>query len=305
MANKNSKTDAYQIVTDRVIQLMEQGTCPWHRPWHTLNAAPKNFHSDHQYSGINWILLNALGFEIPFFMTFKQVKDRKGSIRKGSKGLPVVYWNFVKRIDESGEEKKIPFLKTYKVFNCADIEGIEFPCPELPSREFNPIEAAEKVIQNWKDCPPIKHGSNRACYHPDDDKIAMPNKSRFKSDQEYYSVMFHEMAHATGHRSRLKRLKPATFGSKNYGKEELVAEMTSAFLCAHCGIDNSVIENQAAYLKCWINTLKGDPRLIITAATAAQKAANYILNKTPADQSTPAQNDRTEPRTEQLDLFAA
>jgi antirestriction protein ArdC len=281
------KKSAYDRVTERMIELLEKGVCPWRKPWNRIAGRPRNFASDRPYSGINWFLLQTASFDLPYFMTFNQVKTKGGSITKGSKGLPVVYWGTFERDDENSdkpatdkdaETRKIPFLKSYTVFNACQVEGIDFPdLPELDPLAFSPIEAAEQVIAGWKDGPEVLHGYKHACYLPATDEIQLPPKARFASVEEYYATRFHELGHSTGAKHRLDRKLEGDFGDKDYSREELIAEMTAAFLCAHCGIDNSVIENSAAYLQGWINILKGDSKLVVIAASQAQKAANLIL----------------------------
>ena len=279
------KKSAYDRVTERMLELLENGVCPWRRPWNRVGGRPRNFVSDRPYSGVNWFLLEAMAFDLPWFMTFNQVKAKGGKIIKGSKGIPVVYWGTFEREnkegDGEGETRKIPFLKAYVVFNACHVEGVKFPeLPEVEPLDFSPIDAAERVIEGWKDGPEIVHGYRHACYIPATDEIQLPPKSRFSSCQEYYATLFHEFGHSCGAKHRLDRNLEGTIGDADYSREELIAEMTSAFLCAHCGIDNSVIENSAAYLQGWISALKGDSKLVVTAASHAQKAANLILGQT-------------------------
>lgn len=284
-----SKQNSYDKVTARIIELLEQGVCPWRKPWSGTKARPCNFESGRPYSGINWFLLEVMGFDSPYFMTFNQVKAKGGTITKGSKGIPVVYWGTFDAEDRSTETMKpdtdkarrIPFLKSYTVFNASQIEGVDFPeatSEELP--EFQPIAAAEKIVADWIDGPEVLHGYDHACYIPAIDTVRLPIKPRFKSPEAYYCTLFHELGHSTGSERRLNRnMGKAVFASADYSREELVAEMTAAFLCAECGIDNSIIENSAAYLKGWMKALTGDSRLVVTAASQAQKAANLILGK--------------------------
>lgn len=278
---KQSKS-AYDRVTERIIELLEQGVCPWRRPWHALNIRPQNFHTGREYSGINLFLLNAMGFEVPFFMTFKQVQERGGKIIKGGKGFPVVYWGTIRVEDEQARSEKqrnkeIPFLKSFTVFNAAQIDGIEFPTPEPQGQtEFQPILEADRIVTGWADGPDIRHGKGHACYIPLMDRVEMPKPESFHGAEEYYSTLFHELGHASGAKHRLNRKFGKRFGDNQYSREELIAEMTAAYLCAECGIDNSVIDNQAAYLHGWVKALKGDSKLVVTAASQAQKAANLI-----------------------------
>jgi len=282
------KAKAYDKITDRILELLEQGTCPWRRPWSRSRLRPQNGQTRHKYSGINLFLLEAMAYESPFFMTFKQVKAKGGNIKKGSTGLPVIYWSTFEREDSEAKDnvRHIPFLKYYTVFNASQIEGMEFPEEEnAPTIDFEPIEAAQALAENWQDGPPVEHGSSRACYIPALDKIRLPSPERFNSAADYYQTRFHEMGHATGHDKRLNRDMSGNFGSESYGKEELIAEMTAAYLCAECGIDNQVIKNEAAYLSGWIKAIKGDNKLVISAAAQAQKAANLILGTEARKQS--------------------
>ncbi|MBK1857788.1 ArdC family protein [Cerasicoccus arenae] len=278
------KQTPYEKITERILKLLEEGVCPWKRPWSHGNSLPQNFVGGNVYRGINLFLLNAMAFESPYFLTFKQAKDLGGAVRKGEKGLPVVYWGqkLVEEATDSEEDgKKIRFLKCYTVFNARQIEDVEFPT--LEEREaitFSPIEAAETILAGWLDAPKIDHGFKKAAWNPGNDTIIMPSRNQFESPDEYYSTLFHELGHATGHPKRLDRnMTGGGFGSEAYGREELVAEMTSAFLCAECGIDNSVIENQAAYLDGWIRTIKKDARLVVIAAAQASRAAGMILGR--------------------------
>jgi antirestriction protein ArdC len=295
------KTDIYQIVTDRIIAALEKGVCPWRRPWSTLSISPRNYHSQTPYKGINWFLLTVLGYELPYFLTYKQVTDLKGTVKSGSKGVPVVFWKVMeKQPTKEGEKvKKVPLLRYYTVFNASQIEGITFP--EVGNRtgtEFNPVAIAEGLVAGWTGKPKIEHGYRQACYVPSQDVVRMPSPGSFDNPAAYYSTLFHELGHATGAKHRLDRDMSGKFGSDSYSREELVAEMTSAFLCAHCGIDNAVIEQQAAYLENWLNALKADPKLVVTAANQAQRAAALILG-TQAQTVAPTTEGEQAPATEQ------
>lgn len=272
-------TKVFDIVTERIVALLNQGVCPWRRPWNKLPIAPQNYATGHKYSGINLLLLSVIGYELPYFLTFKQATEHGGSVKKGSRGVPVVYWSLfeTEETDDEGKPKKVPFLRYYTVFNASQIEGIEFPAiPSRTGESFRPIETAEAVVTGWADCPRIVHGFNRAEYVPALDVIRMPSPTSFDSPSDYYATLFHEMGHATGAKHRLDRKLSGRFGDDAYSREELVAEMTAAFLCAHCGIDNSTIGNHAAYLAGWLKALKADPKLVVLAAGQAQKVANIV-----------------------------
>ena len=276
------KIDIQAIVTERIISALESGTAPWRKPWKG-SSLPRNVVSGKVYSGINFFLLSAMGGGE--FLTFKQAQGLGGNVRKGEKGCPVVYWNFVEsktRKDSKGNPEKIPFLKSFTVFNVSQCEGLELPAPETEGETvpFIPIERAEETITRTG--AEIHHGGARAFYRPATDQIQMPEKEAFHSPEEYYSTAFHELTHWTGHESRLARkgiLELAAFGDAVYSKEELVAEMGAAFLCAEHGIEGT-LDNSAAYLQGWIKALRGDSKLAIQAAAAASKAANFILGKT-------------------------
>lgn len=287
-------TKVYEIITERIISLLNEGVCPWRRPWNRLPLAPQNFASGRKYTGINMFLLYAIGYEVPLFLTFKQVTERGGTVKKGSKGVPVVFWSLLegKELSTEGKARKIPFLRYYTVFNASLIDGVPFPKVESRTGEtFKPLEEAERIVAGWASGPRIAHGFARASYTTGADRIEMPSPASFDSPAAYYAVLFHEMGHATGSAGRLARKMGGRFGSADYSREELVAEMTSAFLCAHCGIDNSTITNQAAYLANWLEALKADPKLVVTAASQAQRAAALILgtdHEEPATEAAPA-----------------
>jgi antirestriction protein ArdC len=238
---------------------------------------------------VNVFLLHAMSYQSPFWLTFNQAKELGGSVKRGEKACPVVFWKWLDVEDTAdNDRKRVPFLRYYSVFNVAQCDGIEGHLPKLEEskREHNPIEAGEQIVSAMPRRPEIKHGLDRAFYSPTGDFVGMPSPERFRSGEEYYSVLFHELTHSTGHESRLNR-KGVTgtdgqwtaFGSQPYSKEELVAEMGSAFLCGHAGIVERTLENSAAYVQGWLSRLKDDSRLVVQAAAQAQKAADFILNK--------------------------
>jgi antirestriction protein ArdC len=192
------------------------------------------------------------------------------------------------RADRGEEIQVLKFIKYYNVFNIADIEGIEFEIPEIELKPNEKIERCENIIENMPNRPELKSiDGNRAFYSPTHDFVNMPAIEQFETAEDYYATYFHELTHATGHASRLKRdeiLNPHQFGSKPYSREELVAEMGASFLCSNCQIDyDSITENSAAYLAGWLNILRADSKFIFKAAAEAQKAADYILNRKPSD----------------------
>lgn len=281
------KTDVYDRITTRICDLLEAGTVPWHKAWFCESSMPRNLISGKKYRGINSFLLGCSDYASPHWLTFKQAKALGGNVRKGEKSTPIIFWQFLEKPDkDTGEPVKIPMLKHYNVFNvdqCELPEGKVPAIPEAPSNEFTPIQLCEQLIDNMPSPPRIVHPGMQPCYQPRVDVVKMPKPELFDGAAEYYSTMFHELTHSTGHESRLKRegiTNPARFGSHRYSKEELVAEMGAAFLCGHCGIENATIDNSAAYLRHWLEVLKSDSKMVIQAAGAAQKAADYILGTT-------------------------
>ncbi|MEM6359969.1 MAG: zincin-like metallopeptidase domain-containing protein [Bacteroidota bacterium] len=280
-----SKVSVFEIATKRIIDLLESGVAPWKKSWSSsIGLSPMNYDSKRCYSGINFFLLSML--DDPYFMTFNQVKKNGGSIKKGAKGEVVFYWQWT-YYDANGKltkseddaERKIPTLKYYRVFNAPDIEGINFdyPKPE-PLRPNEKYEACEELIGSTG--AKIEYSDNgQPFYSPTEDFIHMPVIGRFENSDAYYSTLLHELGHWTGADSRLNRDLSGLFGSNKYSKEELIAELTSAFVCAELKLDNdAVTSDHASYLAGWIKVLKGDSKLVITASSAAQKAANYILS---------------------------
>jgi antirestriction protein ArdC len=277
----------YQVITSRIIGLLEKGVVPWQQPWQSTDHAPRNMVSGKPYRGINTFLLSALGYSSPFWLTFKQAQSLGGHVKQGEKGSPVIFWKWLDMENkDTGKTERIPFLRYSSVFNVAQCEGIEVPTTGEPVREHSPVDAAENIVAGMPKRPEIKQGSNRAFYSPARDMIGMPALEQFGTTEHYYSVLFHELTHSTGHETRLNRKSvsrtegtQASFGSDAYSREELVAEMGSAFLCGHAGIVERTIDNSAAYLASWLNRLKSDPKLVVQAAAQAQKAADFILGK--------------------------
>lgn len=285
---ENNTMDIYQVINNKIIELLAQGAVPWRKPWNAQSNYPRNLFSKKPYRGVNVFLLACQKYSSPWWLTFKQVQEKNGHVVKGAKSTPVIFWKWLDKADpeatdcEVSKSGKIPLLRYYNIFNLEQTEGIEIPEPEENHNEFDSITAAEEVIAAMPLCPDIRHGGNRACYSPALDYIQLPNQHTFDTIEEYYNTCFHELAHATGHSNRLGRksiLEPSYFGSHEYSKEELVAEMGAAFLCGHCNIANSTIENSAAYIQGWLKSLNSDKTLLIHAAAQAQKAADYILNR--------------------------
>ncbi len=289
-STKKARRDIYEEVTNQILELLEQGTVPWRNPIAKSGGGgwPINLQSKKHYRGINVFLLAAVGwakgYGSDYWLTFKQATEQGGQVRKGEKSSLVVFWKQYTTEDrETGDEVRIPILKHYNVFNAEQCEGIIPPDvlePDNNAPPFEPLDAAEAIMLGYRQKPSIRHSGGRAFYRPSCDEIVMPEPTRFDTRANYYSTLFHECIHSTGHSNRLDRgldtdLSP--FGSPDYSKEELIAEMEAAFLSASAGISPPTIEQSAAYLNGWIKQLKGDKKLIVQAAGAAQKATDFIL----------------------------
>jgi len=283
---KQEKKDAYKLVTDRIIEALEAGIVPWHKPWKSWagHGAPISLSTGKAYQGVNvWVLAATAmihGYTSPYWTTFKQAQERGGTVRKGEKGTPVVFWKFIEKRDPASGEvtDKIPFLRYFTVFNLDQCDNVTAPAIE-PLPERDPIEACEQIAAGYWNGPRVNHGGNRAYYSPALDMIGMPLMGQFETSEHYYSTLFHEQVHSTGHADRLGRkslISPAPFGSEDYSREELIAEMGAAFLCGVAGIEVNVPQH-AAYIGSWLRNLQDDPKLVVQAAAAAQKAAGLIL----------------------------
>ncbi|ALP39401.1 antirestriction protein (plasmid) [Paenibacillus sp. IHB B 3084] len=273
------KNDVYELVTKRILDMLAAGVAPWRQPWVVGGAV--NWKTQKPYRGINTMLLDS-----GEYATFKQIKEAGGRVKKGAKAQPIVFWKWLELEDEDSAEdepKKIPYLRKHAVFNIqTQCEGLQSKRQEL-TFQHDPIAAAEAIINGYAGGPPTSLVSGRAFYRPKTDRISVPPLQDYPKAEEYYSVRFHEMVHSTGHRKRLNRPgieQFGEFGDHNYTKEELIAEMGAAMLCATSGIDNSTIENSAAYIDSWNRKLKQEPMWIIQAAGLAQKAADHILGVT-------------------------
>lgn len=277
-----AKFDIYEAITTRVISMLEQGQIPWEQPWIGSSSDRAISRSTGKpYSLLNQMLLGDPGE----YLTFKQCQEAGGKIKKGEKARMVVFWKWLKVKDaETEEEKEIPFLQYYNVFHINQCEGVEpkrvkpVEYPDAAAAD----ETAERIISNYIDaeCIALHHiEGNRAFYRPSDDSITLPLVKQFKSTAEYYSTAFHELTHSTGHKSRLDRLaKIAAFGSEEYSKEELVAEIGAASLMHHCGLETvGTFRNTAAYIQSWIKALRNDKKMIVSAAGKAEKAVSRIL----------------------------
>lgn len=294
------KTDVYTKVTETIIEALEKGVRPWHKPWNAEHAAGKITRplrgNGQAYNGINVLMLWSMamdkGYSAPIWMTFRQAKELGASVRKGEKGSPVVYANklTIKDTDtNTGEdiEKKIPFMKGYTVFNVEQIDDL--PAHFYASAEQPKIDETQrhKIAEEFAAATKaeINHGGNRAFYTVDSDRVQMPHFEFFEDSESYYGTLIHELTHWTRHPSRLDRsLGRKKWGDEGYAMEELVAELGSAFLCADLGITPQVREDHASYIGNWLEVLKNDKKAIFAAAAHAQRAADFLhdLQPTPS-----------------------
>lgn len=281
-----NNTFIFDTVNKKIFAELEKGQIPWRKPWKTMT--PANLISKKDYQGFNWwILMNTqeeMEYKSNIWGTYIQISSKGGKVKKGEKSTMITYWtkietNELVKNEKTGEmEKKVvPMLKYYYVFNLDQTEG--FKEEEKNTAVIN--LDAEKVITDYEKVVPMKYESSQAFYLPGADTITLPVKESFKSKEGFYATAFHEMTHSTGHDSRLKRFSKEnynhTFGSEDYSKEELIAEMGAAYLCAKTGVENAPIENTAAYIQSWLKALKNDKTLLVSAGGKAQKAVNYIL----------------------------
>ena len=282
---RTERTDIHQSVTDRIIRELEAGTVPWVCPWSRAKcgiALPRNAATDRAYSGINilmlWGSVEMQGFSTQKWLTFRQAHAQGGNVRKGEKGTTVFYADRFTPKSEAGsdEPRQIPFLKRFTVFNldqCENLpESMVTPTAPLPEREIVP-HAEALMRETGAD---IRIGGDKAFYAPDGDFIRVPPQQSYFNQIDWYRTVFHEIGHWTGSEIRLSRTFGRRFGDYAYAAEELVAEMTSAFVCAELQIEPTV--RHADYIGNWLELLKADRRAIFTAASAASTAAQYIFS---------------------------
>jgi len=277
--------NVYEIITERITKQLEQGVVPWRKTWDPRRGEPRNLVRRTPYRGVNVFVLQSLGFSSAYFLTARQIAELGGHIKVGSRGAPVIYWKWIKQEEGEGEglecetPRRAPLLRYYTVFNLEQTEGIAAPL-EDSRPTFVPIAACEGVVAGMEKAPAIHHGGDAAYYRPSADTVQMPTREAFKSPEAYYATLFHELTHSTGHSSRLNRkgvTDAVMFGSHDYSREELVAEMGAAFLAGHCGIEAGTLSDSVSYIAGWLHVLNDDKRMVVLAAAQAQKAADLIL----------------------------
>lgn len=301
MPTTTSKPDVYQTVTDAIVARLEAGDVPpWHKPWKAGNASghvcrPLR-HNGQPYNGVNvlwlWMAAEAAGYTCPFWLTYNQARELGGHVRKGEKSTPVVYASTFTKEEEKADgttaERKIPFLKSYAVFNAEQCDGLPahyYAKAEQPAgNTVEPIAAAVQFLANTG--ADIRSGGARAYYNPAGDYVQMPPLDTFDDGTAHAGTLAHELAHWTGHGSRLARDFAGRFGDDKYAAEELVAELAAAFLAADLGFEASPRDDHAAYLASWLRVMKADKRAIFTAASAASRAAAYLHSLQPGATAT-------------------
>lgn len=276
--------DVYQSVTDRIIASLEEGTAPWRKPW--VGSGPRNVENGRHYSGINVFLLTLAPYGDPRWGTYQAIKRAGGQVRRHEKSTQIVLLKrATKRRDKSAPEVEPDsyfLFRYYSVFNAEQADGL--PPAEDLAFDNEPIERAEQIALGFIG-PTVTFGGDRAFYSPTIDMVRVPMLDQFTSAEAYYSTLYHELVHSTGHESRLNRLEGTGFGSGPYAKEELVAEMGAAMLCGMAGIEN--LDQSAAYIDHWLQPLRNDKKFVVSAAGMAQKAADLILGQVARGDSEP------------------
>jgi antirestriction protein ArdC len=269
--------ELYAATTAKVVAEIEEGVVPWAKPWETAIASlPSNAVTRRPYSGINtlllWLSMQERGYPSHGWLTFKQAQELKASVRKGEKATSIAFVKYVD--DEETENKKRPVLKTYFVFNVAQLDNMPAAYGEPPTPSDD--ERYNAAVKFSDHCGvKVDFGSFRAAYLPHMDVVHMPPPDSFQDQQAFFGTLFHELIHSTGHKSRMDRQYGKRFGDDAYAFEELVAELGSAFLCAKYGYPAE--HRSAAYVDGWLKIMKGDQRAIFSAASYASQAADYLV----------------------------
>lgn len=277
-----TKFDIHQHITDQIVNALESGVKPWACPWDRASCGftlPMNHSTGNHYNGINvlalWCSQMERGFTSSSWMTFKQARALGGSVRKGETGSKVVFYSPIERENDKGEKEIFPMARAFTVFNLDQIDGIERPAPVILS-EFEANEAAEQIVKG-SGARIIEEG-NSAHYSLKNDHIKLPPRDRFADGDNFYATAFHEIGHWTGAKSRLDRTFGKKFGDAEYAFEELVAELTAAFLGAEVGITGEHLQHES-YIAHWLEQLKGDKKFIFKAASAASKAHGFVMEQ--------------------------
>ena len=288
---KPTTPDIYASVTQQIITALEAGTAPWICPWRHegLGLAPANLSTGRPYRGINTLLLNlrtsANGYSLNRWITFQQARALGGHVRRGESGTQVVFFTMhdlkakddhsTRAANDEPARRVIPLMRSFTVFNAAQVEGLPeaLTAKPLQTEGWDPVVAAESLLD--RSGAVIRHGGDRAFYQPSDDLIQLPPQRMFATPEGYYGTALHELTHWTGHPSRCNRSPTGRQQIEAYAFEELVAEMGAAFLNSHCGIEGEL--QHASYIASWLQALRNDKRLIFSAASLAQRAADYVI----------------------------
>lgn len=293
-------SEFYDRIAKTVIESLDQGVIPWRKPWKGgISNCPMTASGNH-YRGFNvWHLAmigGMKGYGSPLWASLNQILKWKGRVKREEFGKVTNTFKFgkgsyVAEDEETGEEKKREYwyVKVFEVYNLDQTEGVKLP-PKIADKLEPEVRDGEPVSEIWEcermiegylaDGPGINDHGMRAAYYPAADRIEMPRRDQFESTEEYYSTLFHELCHSTGHKSRLNRKEVGTeaFGRGGYGKEELVAEFGASYCCGVAGIDRETLSNSVAYIQHWKDAIGADPRMVVHAASAAQKASDLVLS---------------------------
>ena len=287
-----NKTEVTELVTERIIEALEAGVVPWRKPWTSAGCDfPTSLSSGKEYRGINVLILDAVamraGYRHGLWATFKQIKAMGGSVLKGEKATPIVLWKPVEKINDAGDKETFMLVRYYNVFNIAQTD-LEVPAKYLVERKPVPVTEGVLAALHYPGGPEVIHRfQDRAFYNSAQDRITLPEMEQFTSESAFAETALHEAAHSTGHSSRLNRLEDGAFGCESYAKEELVAEIAAAMIAHRIGIDVSW-EQHAAYVSSWLKALKDDRSMILSAAQAAQKAADVVLAEAAVEEAVAA-----------------
>lgn len=273
----------YELITDLIIKKLEEGIIPWRSPFRGHRMANANWLTKKPYHGINALMTSMMGKRSPYWLTFNQIKQTKDAkLPKGSRGVPILFAKYVEYVDDDNNTKTKSIYKRSYVFNLQDVQGIDCPVMEknenMEMLDFNPIEECELLLEKIKpNLCPIRHIDDfRAFYSPLEDSISIANVDMFQENEDYYSTLFHEIIHSTGHESRMKRDLSGGKKSQKYAKEELIAEIGASFLCAEAGIIQSTLVDSASYIQSWLKQLRNDNHIVIQASSQAQKAVTFL-----------------------------
>lgn len=290
----------YEETTQRILKKLDEGVIPWRKTW--ACGLPASLSTGREYRGINILIMSTAGYTSRYWVTFREALRLGGNVRKGEKATPIIYWHWrtpeelAKLQERSGKADLAPCVPfTSAVFNLEQVDGVPPPEDCLIYNHDRRLELADELFGTMPDKPEIVHASmTEPSYSGREDRVALPHLSQFESADEYYATLFHELVHASGHVRRLKRVvEQEGDASERYSFEELVAEFGAAFLCGFAGIDNADTEALAAsYIHGWAEKLRNGPRLVMRAASAAQRAADYIRGRMMTDARPSTETER-------------